>query len=92
MSRTFKGKVPVEDDKISYEITIKFSSEINKITDRFLFTIDKNKWICAFENVSSVVTTGGYAWKVSTIEIGVKIYVLVTDSFAGLKIIEVSDP
>jgi len=56
MTRTFKGKVPVEDDKISYEITIKFSSEINKITDRFLFTIDKNIWVCALENVSSIVT------------------------------------
>ena len=54
MSRTFIGKVPVEDDKISYEITIKFSSGVNKITDRFLFTIDKNIWICALENVSSI--------------------------------------
>ena len=56
MSRSFIGKVPVEDDKISYEITIKFSSGINKITDRFLFTIDKNIWICALENVSSIAT------------------------------------
>ena len=92
MSRTFIGKVPVEDDKISYEITIKFSSGINKITDRFLFTIDKNIWICALENVSSVVT-GGRAFGVSTLEIGVKNYALVMDHYgAGLKIIEVSDP
>ena len=60
MSLIFKGKVPVEDDKISYEIIIKFSSGVNKITDRFLFTIDKNIWICALENVSSIVT-GKYA-------------------------------
>ena len=58
MGRTFIGKVPVEDDKISYEITIKFSSGINKITDRFLFNSDKNIWICALENVSSIATGG----------------------------------
>ena len=91
MSLIFKGKVPVEDDKISYEITIKFSSGINKITDRFLFTIDKNIWICGLEDISSIATDG-YAFGVSTLEIGVKIYALVTDVFAGLKIIEVSDP
>ena len=91
MTRTFKGKVPVEDNKISYEIIIKFSSGINKITDRFLFTIDKNIWICALENVSSIVT-GGSASGVSTLEIGVKIYALVAFWDAGLKIIEVSDP
>ena len=91
MTRTFKGKVPVEDDKISYEITLKFSSGINKIIDRFLFTIDKNIWICALENVSSIVT-GGYAWGVSSIEMGVKIYALVACDYAGLKIIDVSDP
>ena len=43
---------------MSYEITLNFSSEINKIIDRFLFTIDKNIWICALENVSSIVTGG----------------------------------
>ena len=91
MTRTFKGKVPVEDDKISYEITLKFSSGINKIIDRFLFTIDKNIWICALENVSSIVT-GGYPRGVSSIEMGVKIYALVADWNAGLKIIDVSDP
>ena len=91
MTRTFKGKVPVEDDKISYEITIKFSSEINKITDRFLFTIDKNIWICALENVSSI-DKGGIVVGVSMIEMGVKIYALVADWHAGLKIIDVSDP
>ena len=91
MTRTFKGKVPVEDDKISYEITLKFSSEINKIMDRFLFTIDKNVWICALENVSSIVT-GGAARRVSSIEMGVKIYALVANGNAGLKIIDVSDP
>ena len=91
MTRTFKGKVPVEDNKMSYEITLKFSSEINKITDRFLFTIDKNIWICALENVSSIAT-GGYVWGVSTLEIGVKIYALVANGDLGLKIIEVSDP
>ena len=78
MSRTFIGKVPVEDDKISYEITIKFSSGINKITDRFLFTIDKNIWICGLEEISSIAT-GGNARGVSTLEIGVKIYALVAD-------------
>jgi len=75
---------------MSYEITLKFSSEINKITDRFLFTIDKNVWICALENVSSIVT-GGYAFGVSSIEMGVKIYALVACGTAGLKIIDVSD-
>ena len=91
MTRTFKGKVHVEDDKISYEITLKFSSEINKITDRFLFTIDKNIWICGLEDISSIVT-GGYTYGVSTLEIGVKIYALVADYYKGIKIIEVSDP
>ena len=76
---------------MSYEITLKFSSEINKIIDRFLFTIDKNIWICALENVSSIVT-GGYAGGVSSIEMGVKIYALVACEYAGLTIIDVSDP
>ena len=76
---------------MTYEITLKFSSQINKITDRFLFTIDKNVWICALENVSSIVT-GGLAIGVSSIEMGVKIYALVADFYAGLIIIDVSDP
>ena len=76
---------------MSYEIILKFSSEINKITDRFLFTIDKNVWICALENVNSIVTDG-LAEGVSSIEMGVKIYALVADWNAGLKIIDVSDP
>ena len=91
MSRTFIGKVPVEDDKISYEISIIFSIGKNKITDRFLFTIDKNIWICALENVCSIVT-GGYAEGVSSIEMGVKIYALVVNGNAGLRIIDVSEP
>ena len=41
--------------------------------------------------VSSIVT-GGYARGISTVEIGVKIYVLVASGYAGLLIIEVSDP
>ena len=91
MSLIFKGKVPVEDDKISYEIIIKFSSGVNKITDRFLFTIDKNIWICGLEDISSIATDG-YAWGASTLKMGVKIYALVASYNAGLKIIEVSDP
>ena len=38
--------------------------------------------------VGSIVT-GGYAYGVSTLEIGVKIYALVADYNAGLKIIQI---
>ena len=38
------------------------------------------------------INTGGEAWGVSSIEIGVKIYALVADYHAGLKIIDVSNP
>ena len=41
--------------------------------------------------VGSIVT-GGNAYGVSSIEMGIKIYALVADIYAGLKIIDVSDP
>ena len=82
-SRIFIGKVPENDKEISYEITIKFTSGIIKITDRFLFHIYKNIVICAFEQVSSI-KTDVYAYRVSTIEIGVRIYAFLANGVAGL--------
>ena len=41
-SRKFRGQVPEEEENISYEITIKFSSGTNQIIDKFLFSIYKN--------------------------------------------------
>jgi len=38
-SRKFRGQVPEEEENISYEITIKFSSGTNQIIDKFLFSI-----------------------------------------------------
>ena len=89
-SRIFRGKVPEEEYKIIYEITMKFSSGINNITDRFLFHINKNIGICAFELFGSI-KPDGYAYGLSRLEIGGKIYALVA-SDAGIKIIDVSDP
>ena len=57
-SRIFRWKVPEEENKIIYEITMKFSSGINNITDRFLFHINKNIGICAFELVGSIKPGG----------------------------------
>ena len=42
-------------------------------------------------NISSI-DTNGFTFRIITIEIREKIYVLVADSGAGLKIIEVNDP
>ena len=70
---------------------IKFLSGSNQINDAFSFSIYKNQGICSLEIVGSI-DTDGYAWGVSTLEKGVKIYALVTCNYAGLKIIEVSDP
>ena len=38
------------------------------------------------------MSTGGYAYGVSSIEIGVKIYAFLVNNNVGLKIIDVSDP
>ena len=42
--------------------------------------------------IVSSIDTNGFTYKIITIEIREKIYVLVADSGAGLKIIEVTDP
>ena len=76
MSRIFRGKVPEYENKIIYEITIKCSSGINKITDKFLFHINKNTVIYALEIVSYIEKIG-YAYGVTTHELGGKIYAFV---------------
>ena len=69
-------------NKISYEITIKCSSGINKITDKFLFHINKKSGIYALEIVSSFRTgeNGGYSFKVTTQELKGKIYAFVANA------------
>ena len=70
-SRIFRGRVPEEEENINYKITIKFSSGINQINDKFLFSIYKNQGICAIELVGSI-DTNGKAHGVSTMKIGLK--------------------